>query len=504
MTRFQSVSRFALPALGLAMALGSFTPRASAITAGTAADESLPGVQLAGIATPPPGAPRDTVARVGDQYITFSYISTMLNSSAIVGLSVPTFGTPERDQVRLTLLDKMISANLLYLDAVKNGVDKTPQYRQDMQRFSDAVLASVYKNNYVTAEIEVTQEEIRDYFDNHIAAGTEFSDEVRAGIEARLHKQKFTARMHALHDRLREDARVIINAAELDPEDDQVRDAGDVIASIDGKDITWEEVRIPLGTPRNAGSRENRLEALNRLLDIRLMTLKARRAGLEQDPVYRARISEYRKTHLINIYRDDLFGQWEPDDATLRAYYTANRDKIMVDELRKVRMVVLETEQEARDVRSRIESGEITLFQAIADYSIAPGADKTLGDIGWVKKGTGFPELDRVTFALGPDEISAPVQSPAGWHLVQVTDMRDAVYDDIEDETTRQATRRRYIDEKLDAYVINLRSNEFPVEVYDSVFFKLAQQEVDWYKKVSEKTQKSPQEIIEDIQKLKK
>ncbi|HHJ17055.1 MAG TPA: hypothetical protein ENJ80_10190 [Gammaproteobacteria bacterium] len=504
MTRFRSVSRFALPALGLAMALGSFTPRAGAIATGTTADESRPEVQLADIATPPPGAPRDTVARVGDQYITFSYISTMLNSSAIVGLSIPTFGTPERDQVRLTLLDKMISANLLYLDAVKNGVDKTPQYRQDMQRFSDAVLASVYKNNYVSAEIEVTQQEIQDYFDNHIAAGTEFSDEVRAGIEARLRKQKFTARMHALHDRLREGARVIINEAELDPEDDQVRDASDVIATIDGKDITWEEVRIPLSTPRNAGSRENRLEALNRLLDIRLMTLKARQAGLEQDPVYRARINEYRKTHLINIYRDDLFGQWEPDDATLRAYYTANRDRIMVNELRKVRMVVLETEQEARDVRSRIESGEITLFQAVADYSIAPDADKTLGDIGWVKKDTGFPELDRVTFALGPDEISDPVQSPAGWHLVQVTDMRDAVYDDIEDETTRQATRRRYIDEKLDAYVINLRTHEFPVEVYDDVFFKLAQQEVDWYRKVSEKTQKSPEEIIEDLRKLKK
>lgn len=69
---------------------------------------------------------------------------------------------------------------------------------------------------------------------------------------------------------------------------------------------------------------------------------------------------------------------------------------------------------------------------------------------------------------------------------------------------TRQATRRNYIDEKLDAYVIDLRNKEFSVEVYDDVFFDLAQQEVDWYKEISEKTQKSPEEIIEDIQKLKK
>ena len=73
-----------------------------------------------------PGYKDDIVARVGDQPITFNQLSTMLNSSAIVGLSIPALGTPERDQVRLTLLDKVISANLLYLDAVKQGLDKDP------------------------------------------------------------------------------------------------------------------------------------------------------------------------------------------------------------------------------------------------------------------------------------------------------------------------------------------------------------------------------------------
>jgi parvulin-like peptidyl-prolyl isomerase len=249
---------------------------------------------------------------------------------------------------------------------------------------------------------------------------------------------------------------------------------------------------------------KNRLAALNRLIDMRLMTRKARQAGMEQDPAYLARVNEYKKTHLINIHRDALFRDWEPGDRELRAYYEKNRDHIRVKERRKVRMVVLKTEQEAREVKQKIESGEITIFQAAADYSIDPNTKKTLGEIGWVPAGSGFPELDKVTFALGPDEIGGPVESPAGWHLVQILDIRDAYYDDIEDEATRTATRRRYIDEKLDAYVINLRNNEFNVEVYDDTFFELAQQEVDWYKEVSEKTQKSPEQIIKDIGKLKR
>ena len=71
---------------------------------------SLP--SLAVIAGPDEQASKlgdDVVASVGDQPITFSELNTMLNSSAIVGLSIPELGSPQRDQVRLTLLDKVIS-----------------------------------------------------------------------------------------------------------------------------------------------------------------------------------------------------------------------------------------------------------------------------------------------------------------------------------------------------------------------------------------------------------
>ena len=55
----------------------------------------------------------DIIARVGDEEINFSMINTMLNSSAMVGVSIPALGTPERNKVIITLLDKVISANLL-------------------------------------------------------------------------------------------------------------------------------------------------------------------------------------------------------------------------------------------------------------------------------------------------------------------------------------------------------------------------------------------------------
>ena len=88
-----------------------------------------------------PAQPSDVVATVGDQVITFGEINTMMNSSAIVGLSMPALGTPDRDKVRSTLLDKMISDNLIYLDALKQGSDRDPGYQQGLQNFYKGINA---------------------------------------------------------------------------------------------------------------------------------------------------------------------------------------------------------------------------------------------------------------------------------------------------------------------------------------------------------------------------
>lgn len=448
--------------------------------------------------------PSEVVALVGDQVITFSEINTMMNSSAIVGLSMPALGTPERDTVRITLLDKMISANLIYLDALKKGVDKEPGYTNNLQSFSNAILASLYRKKVLVGDLEISEDEIQAFYKGSIAPGTEFTDEVRTGIEARLRNQKLKESNASLRGRLREGIEVTINEKELNPDDDEVRADSEVVASYDGTTLMWGEVKGALGTPLNAGSMENRLKALNEIIDNNLLFKKSREAGIEKDPVYQARMAEYRKTSLINYHRDRLIEEMEPTEGEIREYFEKNSERIAVKEVRKVQMVVLKTRDEAETVKKKIDSGEITMYQAAAEYSIVPDAKKTLGEIGWVGKGSGFPELDAVTFSVGPDEVGGPVESPAGWNLVRVLDVRDAALNDIEDEKTVMATRRLMIGERLDEYVIGLRKNEFSVVVYEDTLARLSQQEVDWYVKKAATDTVPPEKVKEQIEKLQK
>jgi hypothetical protein len=79
------------------------------------------------------------------------------------------------------------------------------------------------------------------------------------------------------------------------------------------------------------------------------------------------------------------------------------------------------------------------------------------------------------------------VESPAGWHLVKVLDVLDGRYQNIEDKETRKRTLRMYMKEKVNAYVVDLRKNEFEVVVYDDELTRRFQQEADMIAELSKK-----------------
>ena len=173
------------------------------------------------ILTAAPGAhaqeQQDVIAKVGDQVITLHQIDTMINSSSIVGLDIPALGTPERNRARLALLDKVISADLMYLDALQKGVDKDPGYQHDVKFFSDAMLAALYKEKVLIGDLPVTEKEIKEYFKNNVKKGTEFTAEVRLSIEATLRKEKLKEKTAHLRETLRKGQAISIDDKELNP-----------------------------------------------------------------------------------------------------------------------------------------------------------------------------------------------------------------------------------------------------------------------------------------------
>ncbi|MGQ9685806.1 MAG: peptidylprolyl isomerase [Thiobacillaceae bacterium] len=119
-----------------------------------------------------------------------------------------------------------------------------------------------------------------------------------------------------------------------------------------------------------------------------------------------------------------------------------------------------EARHRLKQLKERIENGAD--FAELArlhsdDLSASKG-----GDLGWLSPGDTVPEFERTMDSLRPGELSEPVQSPFGWHLIQVLERRDQ---DVTQERrrieARQAIRARKAEESFDDWVRQMRDRAY-------------------------------------------
>lgn len=124
----------------------------------------------------------------------------------------------------------------------------------------------------------------------------------------------------------------------------------------------------------------------------------------------------------------------------------------------------LTSEADARNrllqLKERIDNG--VKFDELArlhsdDASAAKG-----GDLGWVSPGDTVPEFEQIMNGLKPGELSAPVQSPFGWHLIQVLERRNQdVTQERQKLLARQAIKERKADEAFEDWVRQIRDSAY-------------------------------------------
>jgi peptidyl-prolyl cis-trans isomerase SurA len=98
-------------------------------------------------------------------------------------------------------------------------------------------------------------------------------------------------------------------------------------------------------------------------------------------------------------------------------------------------------------IRERIEQGGARFEDLARQYSEDPGSSARGGDLNWVNPGDLVPEFQKAMDALRPGELSQPVQSPFGWHLIQVLERRQQ---DVTEERQRLLARQNIRDRKAE------------------------------------------------------
>lgn len=113
------------------------------------------------------------------------------------------------------------------------------------------------------------------------------------------------------------------------------------------------------------------------------------------------------------------------------------------------------------EFKVRIDAGQIEFGTLARLHSVDPSGSRG-GDLGWVYPGDTVPEFERAMNALKIGEVSGPVQSPFGWHLIQVNERRtEPASAERSRQAARQALRERKSEEAYQDWLRQLRDKTY-------------------------------------------
>jgi len=140
-------------------------------------------------------------------------------------------------------------------------------------------------------------------------------------------------------------------------------------------------------------------------------------------------------------------------DATLRVTQTHVRHILI-----KTNELTSEADARTRllQLKERIDNG--VKFDELARLHSEDASASKGGDLGWINPGDTVPDFEKAMDALKPNEVSVPIQSPFGWHLIQVLERRDQdVTQERQKLLARQAIRERKAEEAFQDWVRQIR-----------------------------------------------
>jgi foldase protein PrsA len=122
----------------------------------------------------------------------------------------------------------------------------------------------------------------------------------------------------------------------------------------------------------------------------------------------------------------------EITDEELQTYFDENKDTFATAEQVQASHILVADEATANEVKSKLDAGED--FSTLAkEYSTDTTTAESGGDLGYFSSGDMVAEFEEVAFALGVNEISAPVKTEYGYHIIKVVDHQEAKEANFED-----------------------------------------------------------------------
>jgi peptidyl-prolyl cis-trans isomerase C len=205
----------------------------------------------------------------------------------------------------------------------------------------------------------------------------------------------------------------------------RAQDSDPVVARVNGVDIHESDIGFAEeeigGNMPSIPPEQKRDYLINYLVDVVVLSQAAEKQKLDDRPNVKHRLVFDRNRLLMEMLLQDA-GKSALSDAAEHQVYDDAVKQVKSEQEVHARHILVPTEDEAKAILAQLKGGAD--FAVLAkEKSKDPGAAEG-GDLGYFTKDQMVPEFAEVAFRLDKGQLSDPVKTQFGWHIIKVEDKR--------------------------------------------------------------------------------
>lgn len=244
-----------------------------------------------------------------------------------------------------------------------------------------------------------------------------------------------------------------------------------VLAKVNGNKITETDknnLLRSLGQQRAAQFQGPQGEKMlvQELVNQELFYFDALDSKLDETDLFKAEMEKAKANILKQLNIHNTLKDINVTDDEMKDFYEKNKARFQKGESVSAKHILVKEEDKIKEIAEELK-GDLTFEEAAKKYSTCPSKERG-GDLGTFEKGKMVPEFEEAAFNLEVDEVSEPVKTQFGYHLIKTTAKNEATessFDEVKNQIAQELTVRKQNDVYL-AKVEKLKEN-YDVEILD-------------------------------------
>ena len=170
-----------------------------------------------------------------------------------------------------------------------------------------------------------------------------------------------------------------------------------------------------------------------------LFYMQAKEDQLHNDEDFKAEMKKIEENMLKQYAINKVLSNVTLTEEEKKAFFEANKSKFNKPESASAKHILVDSEELANDILNKINNNEMTFEAAASSHSTCPSKDAG-GDLGTFTRGQMVPEFEEAVFNMKNGEVSGPVKTQFGYHLIKLENLQaggESEYEEVRNEIER-------------------------------------------------------------------